>query len=56
MERPGSYVVKDERGEILARVYHNGEKYQVFRHPACTLGMFFRIISYLEEQGFDLQR
>ena len=55
MENPGSYAIKDERGYVLAKVYFNGEKYQVFRHPACTLGTYLRIISFLEDQGFDLK-
>jgi hypothetical protein len=55
MEEPGSYVIKDDNGNVLARVYYNGRKFQVFRHPACSLGTFFHIILFLEEQGYDLQ-
>ena len=55
MDESRSYIIKDEGGDVLARVYFNGAKYQVFRHPACSIGTFFYIISYLEEQGFDLQ-
>ena len=55
MENPGSYIIKDASGNVLVRIYHNGCKYQVFRHPACTLGTYFEILLYLEDQGFDLQ-
>lgn len=55
MEEPGNYIIKDSNGNVLVRVYYNGYKYQVFRHPACTLGTFFQILSYLEDQGFEIQ-
>ena len=55
MENPENYIIKDANGDVLVRLYYNGYKYQVFRHPACTLGTFLYLLNYLEEQGFDLQ-
>lgn len=51
-DNPGCYVVKDERGVILARLYFNGERYQIFRYPACSLGTYLLVLDYLEGEGY----
>lgn len=47
-------LVKDDRGDILAILYYNGESYQIIREPSCSLGTFFYILSYLRDQDLDV--
>lgn len=44
-------LVKDERDDILAILYDNGENYQIVREPPCSLGTFFQILSFLMDEG-----
>jgi len=48
-------LVKDERGYILAILYFNGESYQIVREPPCSLGTFFQILSYLEDEHIPVK-
>lgn len=47
-------LVKDENGFLLAVLYYNGSTYQVVREPMCSLGTFFYILSYLQEQDIPI--
>ena len=49
----GHCHVKDEDGIVLADLYENGRSIVVVRTPACSLGMYFYILDYLREIGFD---
>jgi len=46
-------VIKDERGIPLATLYEEGRIVRVVREPACGLGMYFYILSYLNDLGVD---
>ncbi len=48
-------LVKDERDDILAILYDNGENYQIVREPQCSLGMFFHILSYLMDEHIPVK-
>ena len=41
------------RGRILARLEDHGTYYLVLKHPACTIGEYFYILSYLMDLGYN---
>lgn len=47
-------VVKDENGKVLARVFEVGGVLHVYRTPACSIGTYFCILSFLEELGYKV--
>jgi hypothetical protein len=47
-------VVKDETGKVLARVFMVNGVLHVYRTPCCTIGTYFQILSFLEEQGYKV--
>ena len=49
-------VVKDcDSGLPLAVLHERGEYIEVERLPACTIGVFFYILDYVRELGFDVR-
>ena len=45
-------VVKDENGVILARVFEANGVLHVYRTSCCSIGTYFKILSFLEEEGY----
>lgn len=48
-------IVRDERGVPLARLEEDFGVVIIKKMPACSLGMFFYIVDYLKELGFDVR-
>lgn len=48
-------VVRDYDGVDLAILRERDGMVEVLRCPACGLGMYFRILSYLVDLGFDVK-
>jgi len=46
-------VVKDRYGTPLARLREEEDYVSVRRLPACSLGMYFHILTVLHERGID---
>ena len=46
-------VVRDDNGNILVTMTDDRRYVTVERQPACSLGMFFYILDYLREWGFE---
>ena len=51
----GDCVVRDDRGLVLAKLRERGEIIQVEQMPTCSIGMYFYILAYLKELGFDVE-
>lgn len=52
MENLHGYVVKDEKGTLLANLYTDRDgSVRVVRYPACSLGTYFYILCELLERG-----
>lgn len=47
-------VVKDDRGVVIAALREVDGALAVDRLPSCSLGMYFYILSYLRELGFEI--
>lgn len=47
--------VKDEEGAIIAVLWERNKKVKVERKPACTLGVYFYLLWYLTELGFEVE-
>lgn len=47
-------VVKDDRGVVVATLREVSGALAVDRLPACSLGMYFYILGYLRELGFEV--
>ena len=41
--------------EVLATLYEDGDTVVVIREPACSIGDYMYILSYLREIGFDVR-
>lgn len=48
-------AIRDENGSVLAILREEDNVVVVERQSACTIGMYFYILSYLIELGFDVQ-
>ena len=48
-------VVKDYDGVRLAHLQEVDGVVEVIREPACGIGMYFHILSYLLDLGFDVK-
>lgn len=48
-------VIRDEDGNALAHLMEDNGVVVVMRDPACSLGMYFYILGYLRELGFDVR-
>lgn len=48
-------MVKDEYGTVVAILQECGDKIRVEKTPACSLGTYLYIISYLNEMGFEAE-
>lgn len=47
-------VVKDGDGKILAQVYVINGVARVYRAACCSIGTYFEILSFLQEQGYEV--
>ena len=47
-------IVKDDAGVAMATVRETENGLVVERFPACSLGMYFYILGYLRELGFEI--
>ena len=47
-------IVKDDDGRELARLEEVGRKVRVHRLPACSIGMYLYILTYLKGLGFTI--
>lgn len=45
-------VIKDESGQILARVFEADGVLHVYRTTCCSIGTYFEILSYLNDLGY----
>ena len=45
--------IKDDNGVLLATMHRKGDKWLVKRCPACSIGMYFRILNGLLDNGYD---
>lgn len=48
-------VIKNEHGSVVARLHERGEKVFVEKMPACSIGMYFYVLNYLKELGFEVE-
>lgn len=48
-------LVKNAQGVPMARLSEEGDLIIVKRLPACSLGFYFYILSYLKELGFEVK-
>lgn len=48
-------VVKSHTGQALAKLTEDGEFLIVNRLPTCSIGMYFYILCYLKELGFNVR-
>lgn len=48
-------IVKDENGEPLATIREEGGRLVVSRYASCSLGLYFYILSYLSDLGFEIK-
>lgn len=48
-------IIKDEKGTPLAKVFEDGKRLRVFRTPQCSIGMYFLILSFLRDLGYEVQ-
>ena len=46
-----SNIIYDENNRILARIVYFGKRKTVERTPACTLGEYFAILTWLLERN-----
>lgn len=46
-------VIKDEAGMVLATLKENEGRVEVIRSPRCSLGLYFYILSYLRDLGYE---
>lgn len=57
MEKQHVWVVRGENDVLLANLYmdcHDG-RIRVVRYPACSLGMYFYILSLLLDLGYEVK-
>lgn len=47
-------IVKDDAGVAMATIWETENGLVVERFPACSLGMYFYILGYLRELGFEI--
>lgn len=47
------YRVKDESGRVLAYLYEVNGVLRVVRTPECSIGDYFRILTFLQEFGYN---
>lgn len=57
MEDLHGYIVRDSRGMLMANLYRdrNDGRIRVVRYPSCSIGMYFFILSYLMDLGYDVK-
>ena len=57
MEDLHGCVVRGENDMLLANLYRdrNDGRIRVVRYPACSLGMYFYILSYLVDLGYEVK-
>lgn len=48
-------LVKDENGIALARLHEEGESIRVERFASCSIGMYFYILRYLRDLGWNVK-
>lgn len=49
-------VMKTEDGVTLARLHEEEDGFvRIERAPACTIGMYFYLLDYLHQMGFDVR-
>ena len=48
-------AIRDENGNILAHLMEDNGVVIVIRDAACSLGMYFYILGYLRELGFEVR-
>jgi len=48
-------IIKDEDGRPLAKISEKGDKLLVTRLPDCSIGMYFYILRYLKDLGWDVE-
>ena len=49
-------VMKTKDGVILARLHEEEDGFVlVERAPACTIGMYFYLLDYLHQMGFEVR-
>ena len=47
-------IVRDEEGNSLARLEEVDRRVRVHKLPACSIGMYLYILTYLKELGFKI--
>lgn len=47
--------IKDEHGVVLATLFEHNGKIIVSREKCCCIGMYFHILSYLHDLGFEAE-
>lgn len=47
-------VIRDDRGLVVAELHEVNGRVSVKRTPACTIGTYLYILTYLNELGFEL--
>ena len=57
MEDLHGCVVKSESGMLLANLYRDRDdgRIRVVRYPSCSIGMYFFILSYLMDLGYEVK-
>ena len=53
--RRGTEYIQDGYGALMARLSRCGKYWILDRYPACSLGTYLRILSSLQEQGYDVR-
>lgn len=48
-------LVKDEHGNVLAKLVEEGDFVRVVRSSRCSIGTYFYILWYLSELGWDVR-
>ena len=49
-------VIRDDAGSVIATLLEDDNKViTVIKEPACTLGMYLYLLSYLDGLGFDVK-
>jgi len=48
-------VVKDENGVAIARLHEEKGFIRVERFASCSLGMYFYLLSYLRDLGWEVR-
>jgi len=54
MRIQGGYII-DDKGKKLAEIYKRGRGVEVERLPACSIGKYFEILTWLAEKDIEIQ-